>query len=166
MTHVNRTVLRLSVAAAVAMTAVLARAYTQVVDGIEWSYVLNAGSATIIDPSCRSAIPVSTSGAITIPSKLGGYPVTCIGDLAFVACGKRRFRGDERPQRLGRRGETDAGGGGPRHGLGRQDDLRRHPRRWHCPECISEAKEIEGNIQLKRESGTHRLPKQPSRCER
>ena len=33
-----------------------------------------------------SAVPKTTSGVITIPSILGGYPVTSIGDRAFVGC--------------------------------------------------------------------------------
>lgn len=88
MNRVKWTVLRLSAAAAAALPAIRACAYTQVVDGIEWSYVRNAGSATVFDPSYKAAIPTSTSGAITIPSKLGDCPVTDIGDLAFAACGQ------------------------------------------------------------------------------
>ena len=88
MNRVKWTVLRLAAAAAAALPATRACAYTQVVDGIEWSYVLNAGGATVFDPSYKAAIPTSTSGAITIPSKLGDSPVTDIGDLAFAACGQ------------------------------------------------------------------------------
>ena len=32
------------------------------------------------------AVPTSTSGAIAIPSTLGGYPVTIIGDSTFSGC--------------------------------------------------------------------------------
>jgi len=90
MNRVKWTVLRLAAAAAAALPAIRACAYTytNVVDGIVWSYVLNGGSATVFDPSYKAAIPTSTSGAITIPSKLEDYPVTDIGDLAFAACGQ------------------------------------------------------------------------------
>lgn len=88
MNRVKWAVLQLAAAAAAALPAIRACAYTQVVDGIEWSYVLNAGSATVFDPSYKAAIPTSTSGAITIPSKFGDRPVTDIGDLAFAACGQ------------------------------------------------------------------------------
>jgi len=89
MNRVKWAVLQLAAAAAAALPAIRACAYTQVVDGIEWSYVLNAGSAAVFDPSYKAAIPTSTSGAITVPSKLGDspVPVTDIGDLAFAACG-------------------------------------------------------------------------------
>lgn len=88
MNRVKWTVLRLAAAAAAALPAIRACADTQEVDGIVWSYVRHAGGATVFDPSYKAAIPTSTSGAITIPSKLGDCPVTDIGDLAFAACGQ------------------------------------------------------------------------------
>ena len=45
-----------------------------------YTYTVSNGEATITD--CNTSI----SGAITIPSTLGGYPVTGIGDEAFRAC--------------------------------------------------------------------------------
>ena len=44
------------------------------------TYEVFDGEATITD--CSTSI----SGAYTIPSTLGGYPVTCIGDYAFEYC--------------------------------------------------------------------------------
>ena len=44
------------------------------------TYTVSNGEATI------TACNTSASGAITIPSTLGGYPVTAIGDLAFCWC--------------------------------------------------------------------------------
>ena len=48
------------------------------------------------------------------------------GDKPVLSTLRGDVRGDERPSRLGRRGEADAGGGGLRHGREWQDDLCRH----------------------------------------
>ena len=53
---------------------------TATVNGITWTYQVSNGEASITD--CLT----STSGAITIPSILGGYPVTSIGEHAFYYC--------------------------------------------------------------------------------
>ena len=45
-----------------------------------YTYTLSGGEATITD--CDTSI----SGNVTIPSELGGYPVTSIGDFAFWGC--------------------------------------------------------------------------------
>ncbi len=63
------------------------RAETETVDGLTWKYVVVRGKATIKSGASGSpAIPLDTSGAIVIPSTLGGYPVTSIGDDAFGGC--------------------------------------------------------------------------------
>ena len=54
-----------------------ARAETETVDGIPWTYTVSGGVATVV------GIPDSTAGAIAIPSALGGCPVTDIGSFAF-----------------------------------------------------------------------------------
>ena len=59
---------------------------TETVDGIEWTYTVSNGEAKIYKDYESAAIPTSTSGAITIPSTLGGYPVTSIGNYAFESC--------------------------------------------------------------------------------
>ena len=59
-------------------------AATETVDGITWTYTVSDGKAEIGGGS--RAIPRSTTGAITIPSTLGGYPVTGIGYSAFSGC--------------------------------------------------------------------------------
>ena len=55
-----------------------------------WNYTLNGGNATIGDGSWNggsaTTLGTSLSGAITIPSTLGGYPVTGIGLAAFYYC--------------------------------------------------------------------------------
>ena len=55
-------------------------AATQTVDGITWTYSISDGAATI------TSIPTDTAGDVTIPSLLGGYPVTSIGAYAFSGC--------------------------------------------------------------------------------
>ena len=58
---------------------------TEVVNGIEWWYRVSDGKAEI-GYGKFGAIMKSTTGAITIPSKLGGCPVTSIGQEAFDDC--------------------------------------------------------------------------------
>ncbi len=58
---------------------------TEVVNGIEWWYQVSDGKAEI-GYGKIGAIVKSTTGAITIPSKLGGCPVTSIGQEAFDDC--------------------------------------------------------------------------------
>ena len=61
--------------------------YTTVVNGIKWTYLVNNGEAQVgTGSSSGRAISTSTKGEITIPSVLGGYPVTSIGDYAFYEC--------------------------------------------------------------------------------
>ncbi|MBR5548136.1 MAG: leucine-rich repeat domain-containing protein [Kiritimatiellae bacterium] len=71
---------------AATMVVFAASADTEIVDGIEWTFVRSAGESSIFNFSYSSAIPADTSGAIVVPSTLGGCPVTAIGDLAFAAC--------------------------------------------------------------------------------
>ncbi|MCQ2570601.1 MAG: leucine-rich repeat domain-containing protein, partial [Limosilactobacillus sp.] len=61
--------------------------YKEVVDGVEWTYTINNGAAQVGTGLWEGqAIPASTTGAITIPSILGGCPVTSIGECAFYDC--------------------------------------------------------------------------------
>lgn len=59
-----------------------ARADTETVNGITWTYTVSDGKATLTKP----AVPAGTTGAITTPSTLGGCPVTGIGLWAFKNC--------------------------------------------------------------------------------
>ena len=71
------------------MAALSVHAATAVVDGIEWTYTVSNGKASVGGGSSSSpAVPKSTSGSITIPSTLGGYPVTSIGNYAFQDCSR------------------------------------------------------------------------------
>ena len=59
---------------------------TATVNGIVWKYQVSDGKAELIYNNGSSTIPTSTTGAITIPSTLGGCPVTSIGYRAFEDC--------------------------------------------------------------------------------
>jgi len=57
--------------------------------GITWTYTVSGNEANVGSGSSSSpAVPTSTTGEITIPSTLGGYPVTGISDFAFFGCRK------------------------------------------------------------------------------
>jgi hypothetical protein len=60
----------------VVLLAMVSWASGQVTDG-QWTYIVEDGGATITASTA--------SGAVTIPSELGGYAVTRIGDGAFYA---------------------------------------------------------------------------------
>ena len=89
MKHSRTTTLR-AIAAALALlpTTALADIYYQTVDGIEWNFMLSGDAASVGggDDFPFPAVPSDTTGAIVIPSTLGGYPVTSIGDAAFRGC--------------------------------------------------------------------------------
>ena len=61
-------------------------AETETIDGIEWTYQVSNGEAQIYKDYWSPAIPSSIRGAITIPSTIGGFSVTSIGDSAFRSC--------------------------------------------------------------------------------
>jgi len=57
----------------------------QVVGGYTWTYRIIGETAEIYNGSSAAVSPEPT-GAVTIPSTLGGKPVSGIGDYAFYAC--------------------------------------------------------------------------------
>lgn len=61
---------------------VAALADRETVDGILWVYEVENGKASL--GAC--AVPHATEGTVTVPSQLGGCPVTRVGDYAFYAC--------------------------------------------------------------------------------
>ena len=68
--------------------AAVALADEQTVDGISWTYRIVAGLEAQIYDNNNVCIDTSTSGEITVPSTLGGKPVTKIGCRAFQGCTK------------------------------------------------------------------------------
>lgn len=66
----------------IAMTALaaIARAESQVVDGVTWCYSISAGKVTIVSGS------IGYQEDLKIPSSLAGCPVTGIGEKAFGWC--------------------------------------------------------------------------------
>ena len=57
------------------------------VNGITWQYKVSNGMASIDSGAfVTAAIPTSTVGSVTIPSKLANYPVTKIARFAFWRC--------------------------------------------------------------------------------
>jgi hypothetical protein len=77
----------LSAAIAAIILPLSAIADTEVVDGIEWTYyTFSNGGASVGSYYGGRAVPITTSGAITIPTTLGGQPVTSIGSSAFLGC--------------------------------------------------------------------------------
>ena len=58
---------------------------TEIVNGIEWTYRVSDGKVAIGNGN-SAAIKKSTTGAITIPTKLGGYPVVRVAKSAFSGC--------------------------------------------------------------------------------
>ena len=69
------------------LTALPSSADTATVNGITWTYSKSDGEVSLGSGSSSStAVPATTKGALTIPSMLGGYPVTSIGEEAFRFC--------------------------------------------------------------------------------
>ena len=62
-----------------------ARAETETVGDYTWTYRINGDTAEIYNYSSAAISPKPT-GAVTIPSTLGGKPVTSIGAWAFYNC--------------------------------------------------------------------------------
>ena len=71
---------------------IMAMAATEKIDGIKWSYTVSGGKASVRSGVTKgalgecAAIPPTTAGAISVPSTLGGFSVTTIGEEAFRDC--------------------------------------------------------------------------------
>ena len=60
---------------------------TETVGGIVWTYRIVRGTAVLgTGSSSQPAVPTATAGSLSIPSTLGGAPVTSIGQYAFYNC--------------------------------------------------------------------------------
>ena len=70
---------------AVLLAAMSGLADTETVNGYTWTYQINGDTAEIYN-YYSAAISPKPTGAVTIPSALGGKPVTCIGSYAFSGC--------------------------------------------------------------------------------
>ena len=58
----------------------------ETVGGYTWTYRIRNDGTAEINNSYSCAVSPSPTGAVTIPSMLGGKPVTSIGDYAFYIC--------------------------------------------------------------------------------
>ena len=92
-TETMKTMKKLMIMCAVLSIAFCMRADTETVNGIIWNYIVSDGKANIKhgkssveNSDFTAAIPIDTTGAIMIPSTLGGYPVTSIGECALFNC--------------------------------------------------------------------------------
>ena len=72
---------------AVALMPMLAFGESEVVDDIQWVYTVNNGKATVNGEILVEIdgwmVRSSPTGEISIPSTLGGHPVTRIANMAF-----------------------------------------------------------------------------------
>ena len=79
--------IRLIIVLSVLASVFVSYGYTETIDGITWTYSVESGEAILGNNSSGTlAISEKTSGAIVLPSMLGGYPVTSIGSKAFSYC--------------------------------------------------------------------------------
>ena len=63
------------------------RADTATVDGYTYTYSVTDGKATIgTGEKVKAAVSPKPTGRLTVPSELGGYPVTGLGESAFYNC--------------------------------------------------------------------------------
>lgn len=54
--------------------------------GIKWQYWVQDGGARIFAPNTVFTLPLGAGGTLTIPSMVGGYPVTSTGTESFKGC--------------------------------------------------------------------------------
>jgi len=60
--------------------------YKETVDGIEWTFMVTGGEASLGDPCWGVSTSDPLSGDVVVPSVLGGRKVTQIGEEAFEQC--------------------------------------------------------------------------------
>ena len=59
-----------------------ALAAIETVNGIEWTYTVSGGEATL------TRVSSSISGTVVVPTQLGGFPLVGIGKEVFLYCKK------------------------------------------------------------------------------
>jgi hypothetical protein len=69
-----------------ALDALHANANTQVVNGVQWTYLLENEVVVVGGGNGSTAVPSTTSGVINVPSTINGYPVVEINAHAFDNC--------------------------------------------------------------------------------
>ena len=76
------------IAICISVLANIAFAYTYsaTVNGVTWKYSVINGYASVGTETTTAAIPTTTTGSISIPTKLGSYTVKYIGNYAFNGC--------------------------------------------------------------------------------
>lgn len=80
---------KLILAAVVGFATLCLGAAETTIDGITWKYTVSPDGATIKGSEWnKPAVPDVTSGAVVVPSELGGAPVVAIGSWAFYGCNK------------------------------------------------------------------------------
>ena len=79
-------VFKLIIAAMTLIMPFLSLAKTETVNGIRWTYTVTNGKASIGNGTSSAVSSSLESSSITVPSELGGYPVTSIGANAFKEC--------------------------------------------------------------------------------
>lgn len=77
--------LMVALTAALVAVGVWAAEWLDTDTGYTWTYKINGNAAEIYNDG-NAAISPSPTGAVAIPSTLGGYPVTIIGVCAFADC--------------------------------------------------------------------------------
>jgi len=70
----------------IVLAALSLTAETETVGDYTWTYHINGDTAEIYNSDYNAAISPKPNGAVTIPSTLGGKPVTSIGSSAFRNC--------------------------------------------------------------------------------
>ena len=84
MKHLMR--MKVAIVAAVCAVATSLSAATATVNGVTYEYQVVGNSVAIGNDDWEPAISTSTSGALSIPSKINGLPVTWIKNCAFAGC--------------------------------------------------------------------------------
>lgn len=78
--------LKMAVTVLLALGCFKVFAEVETVGGVQWHYTVSNGKASVYNSTQAPAISSETVGAVTVPTTLGGCPVTSIGLGAFRAC--------------------------------------------------------------------------------